>query len=116
MPDSLMIWGLWLTIGLSLLIIACAALMMRNLRGFRPDMRHRLAYILVGMSGPFGSSSALLMQLGRSTWPIADRHIFSWIEWILGILGLATAATAIRILARWQNQSHGQARAAWRQA
>jgi hypothetical protein len=63
--------------------------MKRNPRGFRPEMRRRLAYILLGMGLLFSSASSLLVQTGQSTWPTADRHIFSWIEWILIILGLA---------------------------
>jgi hypothetical protein len=112
----MLIWVLWLTIALSLLAIAFAALMKRNLRGFRPDMRHRFVHILLGMSALFSASSALLMQLGRSTWPMADRDIFSWIEWMLGILGLAVAVTATRILAQRQDQLRNRAQTARRQA
>jgi hypothetical protein len=116
MLDNLMIWGLWLTIALSLLIIVCGAFIKRNLRGFRPDKRWRLTYILIGIGSLLSSSSLLLIQVGRSTWPTVDRHILSWIEGIFIILSLAMGLAAIRILARRQDQLLNRARAVRRQA
>jgi hypothetical protein len=116
MIDSLMIWGLWLTVALSLLIIACGAFMRRNLRGFRPDMRWRLTYILLGMGGLLGAFSSLLMQTGQSTWPAVDRHVLSLIEGMLVLFALAMEATAMHILVQRQNQLRNRARAARRQA
>ena len=109
MLDNLMIWGLWLTSALSLLIIACGALMRRNLRGVRIDPKRRLAAILSGIGLLLGSSSILLNLIGRSTQPTVDHYLFAWIEGILVFLGILLTAAAVGVLAQYQNELRSRA-------